>query len=143
MRIAVIDGQGGGIGKHITSKIRKELPPEVEILALGTNAMATAAMLKAGANEGATGENAVVRNVSRVDVIVGSLAIVLAESMLGEVTPRMAASVAASPALKLLLPLNRSGVEIIGVNDEPLPHLIDALVVRLKEWAVEAGKLTN
>ncbi|MBE3581212.1 MAG: DUF3842 family protein [Thermoanaerobacteraceae bacterium] len=143
MRIAVVDGQGGGIGKHITSKIRKELPPEVEILALGTNAMATAAMLKAGANEGATGENAVVRNASRVDVIVGSLAIVLAESMLGEVTPRMAASIAASPALKLLLPLNRSGVEVVGVKEEPLPHLIDALVVRLKEWAMEAGKLTN
>nr|WP_277997696.1 DUF3842 family protein [Thermanaeromonas sp. C210] len=143
LRIAVVDGQGGGIGKHITSKIRKELPPEVEILALGTNAMATAAMLKAGANEGATGENAVVRNASRVDVIVGSLAIVLAESMLGEVTPRMAASIAASPALKLLLPLNRSGVEVVGVKEEPLPHLIDALVVRLKEWAMEAGKLTN
>ncbi|HBT48206.1 MAG TPA: hypothetical protein DEA73_10095 [Peptococcaceae bacterium] len=143
MRIAVVDGQGGGIGKHITSKIRKELPPEVEILALGTNAMATAAMLKAGANEGATGENAVVRNACRVDVIVGSLAIVLAESMLGEVTPRMAASIAASPALKLLLPLNRAGVEVVGVKEEPLPHLIDALVVRLKEWATEAGKLAN
>lgn len=135
MRIAVIDGQGGGIGKHICTKIRKELPPEVEILALGTNAMATAAMLKAGANEGATGENAIVRNAPLVDVIVGSLAIVLAEGMLGEVTPRMAASIAASPALKLLLPLNRSRVEVIGVVDEPLPHLIDALVARLKEWA--------
>ncbi|ADL07354.1 DUF3842 family protein [Thermosediminibacter oceani] len=133
MLIAVIDGQGGGIGKHITAKIRKELPPEVEILALGTNAMATAAMLKAGANEGATGENAIVRNVPRVDVIVGPLAIVLAESMLGEVTPRMAASIAASPALKLLLPINRSGVEVIGVANEPLPHLIDSLVDRLKE----------
>ncbi|MGB9661127.1 MAG: DUF3842 family protein [Moorellaceae bacterium] len=141
MRIAVIDGQGGGIGKHITTKIRKELPPEVEIIALGTNAMATAAMLKAGANEGATGENAIVRNAPLVDVIVGSLAIVLAESMLGEVTPRMAASIAASPALKLLLPLNRSGVEVIGVANEPLPHLIDSLVARLKEWAKETGQI--
>ncbi|SMB98903.1 protein of unknown function [Thermanaeromonas toyohensis ToBE] len=141
LRVAVVDGQGGGIGKHITAKIRKELPPEVEILALGTNAMATAAMLKAGANEGATGENAIVRNVGLVDVIAGSLAIVLAEGMLGEVTPRMAASIAASPALKLLLPLNRSGVEVIGVMSEPLPHLIDKLVARLREWAEATGKL--
>jgi len=142
LRVAVVDGQGGGIGKHITAKIRKELPlEEVEILALGTNAMATAAMLKAGANEGATGENAIVRNAGLVDVIVGSLGIVLAEGMLGEVTPRMAASIAASPALKLLLPLNRSGVEVIGVTSEPLPHLIDKLVARLKEWAEATGKL--
>lgn len=141
LRVAVVDGQGGGIGKHITAKIRKELPPEVEILALGTNAMATAAMLKAGANEGATGENAIVRNASLVDVIVGSLGIILAEGMLGEVTPRMAASIAASPALKLLLPLNRSGVEVIGVTSEPLPHLIDKLVARLKEWAEATGRL--
>ncbi|MDN5348345.1 MAG: hypothetical protein PWP65_1909 [Clostridia bacterium] len=133
MRVAVIDGQGGGIGKHITAKIRKELPPEVEILALGTNAMATAAMLKAGANEGATGENAIALNVKAVDVITGPLAIVLADAMLGEVTPRIAAAVATSPAPKLLLPLNRAGVEVVGASKEPLPHLIDALIDRLKE----------
>lgn len=133
MRIAVIDGQGGGIGRHITERIRRELGEEVEILALGTNSQATAAMLKAGANEGATGENAVVQNVSRVDVIVGSLAVVLANSMLGELTPAMAAAVAASPARKILLPLNRSGVEVVGVASEPLPHQVEKLVQRLKE----------
>jgi hypothetical protein len=90
-------------------------------------------MLKAGANEGATGENAVVQNVSRVDVIVGSLAVVLANSMLGELTPAMAAAVAASPARKILLPLNRSGVEVVGVASEPLPHQVEKLVQRLKE----------
>ncbi|GAW93074.1 DUF3842 family protein [Calderihabitans maritimus] len=133
MKIAVIDGQGGGIGKHIVEKIRKELPEELEIIALGTNAVATSQMLKAGANEGATGENAVVRNVEEVDVVIGSIAIVLGNSMLGELTPKMAEAVATSRARKLLLPVNRSRVEVIGVVPEPLPHQIDALVARLKE----------
>lgn len=133
MRIAVIDGQGGGIGKHLTERIRRELGESVEILALGTNALATAAMLKAGANEGATGENAVLQNVNRVDVIVGSLAVVLANSMLGELTASMAAAIASSPARKLLLPLNRSGVEVVGAAADPLPHQVERLVQRLKE----------
>ncbi|MDP3045678.1 MAG: DUF3842 family protein, partial [Bacillota bacterium] len=77
MRIGVVDGQGGGIGKHITEKLRRELPEETEILALGTNALATSIMMRAGANEGASGENAVVFNAGRVDVIVGSISIVL------------------------------------------------------------------
>lgn len=132
MRIAVVDGQGGGIGKHLTERIRKELGPEVEILALGTNAVATSLMLRAGANEGATGENAIVNNVSKVDVIVGTLGIVLAHAMLGELTPAMAVAVAQSKAKKFLLPLNRAGVEIIGVAPEPLPHQIETLVSRLK-----------
>jgi NAD(P)-dependent dehydrogenase (short-subunit alcohol dehydrogenase family) len=132
MRIAVIDGQGGGIGRHITERIRKELGDEVEILALGTNSLATSAMLKAGANEGATGENAVIQNVGQVDVIVGSLAVILAHSMLGELTPAMATAVASSPARKLLLPLNRSGVEVVGATAEPLPHQVERLVQRLK-----------
>ncbi|KKM09211.1 hypothetical protein SY88_19450 [Clostridiales bacterium PH28_bin88] len=132
MRIAVVDGQGGGIGKHLTEKIRQGLPSEVEIVALGTNAVATSLMLKAGANEGATGENAVVQTVADVDVIVGSLGIVLANAMLGELTPRMAEAIAASKAAKLLLPINRSRVEVIGVCSEPLPHQIEALVNRLK-----------
>ncbi|MBC7293500.1 MAG: DUF3842 family protein [Thermoleophilia bacterium] len=133
MRIAVVDGQGGGIGKHIVERIRRELQEEAVILALGTNSVATAQMLRAGANDGATGENAIVRNVNSVDVIVGTISIVLAHSMMGELTPRMAEAVASSRATKILLPLNRSGVEIIGTPPEPLPHLIDALVRRLKE----------
>lgn len=133
LRIAVVDGQGGGIGKHIVERIRRELQEEAVILALGTNSVATAQMLRAGANDGATGENAIVRNVDSVDVIVGTIGIVLAHSMMGELTPRMAEAVASSPATKILLPLNRSGVEIIGTSPEPLPHLIDALVRRLKE----------
>ncbi|AKX94508.1 hypothetical protein MTHERMOG20_11130 [Moorella thermoacetica] len=139
LRIAVVDGQGGGIGKHITARLRQELPPEVEILALGTNAAATVAMIKAGANEGATGERAIIYNAPRVEAITGSLAIILADAMLGELTPAMAAAIAASPARKFLLPINRSGVEVIGVTPEPLPHLIEALVNRVKFFYQEGG----
>lgn len=134
LHIAVVDGQGGGFGKHITTKLRQELPPEIEILALGTNAVATLAMLKAGANEGATGESAIIYNAPRVDVITGPLGIIIANSMLGELTPAMAAAIAGSPARKFLLPINRVGIEVIGVVSEPLPHLIDALANRLKVY---------
>ncbi len=133
MRIAVIDGQGGGIGKHITEQIRKGLGPEVEIFALGTNSAATSLMLRAGANEGATGENAVVQTVAEMDVITGPVSILAAHSMLGEVTPRMAAAIGGSKALKLLLPIGRSRIEIVGVQPEPLPHLVERLVQVLKE----------
>ncbi|MGB9792107.1 MAG: DUF3842 family protein [Thermacetogeniaceae bacterium] len=133
MRVAVIDGQGGGIGKHITEKIRKELGTKIEIIALGTNSAATSLMLKAGANEGATGENAVVQTVPDVDVIVGSLSILVANSMLGEVTPKMAEAICNSKAVKLLLPIGKNRVEIIGVQQEPLPHMVDKLVGVLKE----------
>lgn len=133
MRIAVIDGQGGGIGRLITDQIRKTMPLEIEIIALGTNAIATSLMLKAGANEGASGENAIVQNVENVDVIAGPLGIVLAHSMSGELTPRMAEAVAKSRALKLLIPLTLARVEVIGLEGEPLPHLVGKLIVRLKE----------
>jgi hypothetical protein len=132
MRIAVIDGQGGGIGKHLTEKIRRELSNGVEIIALGSNSVATSLMLKAGANEGATGENAVVQTVPGVDVIVGSLSILVANSMLGENTSRMAEAIGNSRALKLLLPLGRSRVEIVGASQEPLPHQVEKLVQRLR-----------
>lgn len=132
MRIAVIDGQGGGIGRHLVEKLRRELPEEVEFLALGTNALATSAMLRAGANEGATGENAVVYNAGRVDLIIGPVSILVPNAMLGELTPGMALAVADSPARKILIPLNRSGIEIVGLRGEPLPHLIEELVKKVK-----------
>jgi len=100
MRIAVIDGQGGGIGKAIVEKLRKELSEDVEIIALGTNALATSYMLKAGANEGATGENAIIVNVGKADVIMGTIGILAANSMLGELTPLLARAIAESPAKK-------------------------------------------
>ena len=137
MKIAVIDGQGGGIGKHITEKIRRVVSEETEIIALGTNALATACMLKAGANEGATGENAIVFTVKQVDLIVGAISLLAANSMLGEVSPRIAAAVGESPAKKILLPVNRSGIEIIGVSKEPLPHQIEELASLVRKYEGE------
>lgn len=142
MRVAVIDGQGGGIGKHIVEKVRREFS-EVEILALGTNALATSAMLKAGANEGATGENAVIFNSDRVGLILGPISIMFANSMSGEVTPSMAQAVSSSPAHKLLLPLARGKVELVGIKQEPLPHLIEELVVKVKVWYIGECKKIN
>jgi len=133
MRIAVVDGQGGGIGRAVVEKIRKELQAEVEIVALGTNATATSVMLKAGADEGATGENAILVNVKRVDIIAGVLGIISANSMLGELSPQMALAIADSPALKLLLPLNRCNIEVVGSDkNTPLPALIAELVESIR-----------
>jgi len=131
--IAVIDGQGGGIGNAIIKRLREALGEEVELIALGTNAMATGAMLKAGANKGASGENAIVQTVKMVDIITGAIGIVLANSMMGELTPRMAEAIASSPAKKCLLPLRIPEVEIIGSPKEPLPHLVDQLSKRIQE----------
>jgi len=133
MKIAVIDGQGGGIGKVLTAKIRKEFGDNVEILVYGTNSTATALMFKAGANDGATGEHAIVQNMENVDLIVGSLGIVIANAMLGEVTPRIAEAVASSPAPKFLLPLIRGNLSIVGSKPEPLPHLVAETVIQIQK----------
>ena len=127
-KICVIDGQGGGIGSAIIKKLKVAFGESVEILALGTNAIATAQMLKAQANRGATGENAIVRTVHQADIILGALSVVLAHAMMGEVTPAIAAAVASSPAPKFLLPLNQESVSVVGGSVDPLPHLVDALV---------------
>ena len=128
MKIAVIDGQGGGIGSVLIKRMRETFQERVEIIALGTNAIAAAQMMKAGANKAASGENAIVVMVRKVDFIVGPIAIVLADAMMGEMTPAMAAAVAASPARKFLLPLTQEPVEVVGVVPEPLPHLVEHLV---------------
>jgi len=129
----VIDGQGGGIGGLMIKRLRETFGEEVDLIGLGTNAMATGAMLKAGANKGASGENAIVQTVKTVNMIVGTTAIVLANSMMGELTPKMAEAIASSPASKCLLPLKIPEVEIIGAPKEPLPHLVDQLIRRIKE----------
>ena len=128
LRIGVVDGQGGGIGKTLVERLRKEFQKSVEIVALGTNSTATMVMLKAGADEGATGENAVVWNAAKADIIMGAVGIVVANAMMGELTPLMAREIAASPAKKVLIPINRCGILLAGVKEEPLPVLIDEAI---------------
>ncbi|KAB2953434.1 DUF3842 family protein [Heliorestis acidaminivorans] len=132
MRIAVIDGQGGGIGKAVVEKFRKAFNNKIEIIALGTNSLATSLMLKAGANEGATGENAISYNVKKVDIIVGPIGIICANSFLGELTPQMANAIADSPAQKILIPLNRCNILVTAVEKKPLPHYIDDAIEIVK-----------
>lgn len=127
--ICVIDGQGGGIGSTIIKKIKDHFGESVEIIALGTNAIATAQMLKARANRGASGENAIVQTVARADVVVGTLGIMLAHAMMGEVTPKIAEAVSGCAATKLVLPISQENVDLIGVSEDPLPHLVETLVV--------------
>jgi len=132
VRIAVVDGQGGGIGKIIVEKLRKGLPDNVEIVALGTNSAATVSMLKAGANDGATGENAIIYNAAKADIIVGAIGIIAANSMMGELTPSIARAISESPAKKILIPLNKCNIEIAGIGNESLPQLIDKAVALVK-----------
>jgi len=127
-KICVIDGQGGGIGSAAIKKLRECFEESIEIIALGTNAIATSLMLKAKANRGASGENAIVQTVGKVDVIIGPIGIILANAMMGEVTPEIAGAVASSPAKKILIPLSQENIEIVGLSSTPLPHLIEELV---------------
>jgi hypothetical protein len=133
VRIAVIDGQGGGIGSLIIKRLKESLGDRIEIIALGTNSTATMAMMKARANRGATGENAIQWNTGRVEIITGPLSIMMANGMMGELTPKMAEAIASSSAKKILLPLNQEDVEVLGTAKEPLPHLIEKLIERIKE----------
>lgn len=126
--ICVIDGQGGGIGSVIVRALRSEFGPGLEVVALGTNAIATANMMKAGANKGATGDHAIMHSVTSADFVLGPLGIVMANSMMGEMTPATAGHVAACRARKLLLPLNQENTEMVGVAREPLPHLVEEMV---------------
>lgn len=138
MRICVIDGQGGGIGSAIIKKLKEVFDESVEIIALGTNAIATAQMLKARANRGASGENAIVRMVSQTDLVVAPIGIVMAHAMMGEVTPRIAEAVAACPAKKFFVPLTQENVDIVGMPTTPLPPLIETLIEKhLKELISE------
>lgn len=133
MKLMVMDGQGGGIGATIIKGLRASVGNDLEILALGTNSIATSRMMKAGANKGGTGENAIIQTSKRADVIVGPLAILMANSMMGEVTPGMAVAVSSSEAKKILIPLTQEQVSIAGVSGEPLPHLVGQVVEMIKE----------
>lgn len=129
----IMDGQGGGIGSAIIKGIREKISEELDIWALGTNSIATSRMMKAGANRGATGENAILFTSPKVDFIIGPLSIIMPNAMMGEVTPGMAEAVSSSGAKKILIPLTQEKVEIVGIAGEPLPHLVDQVVGILKE----------
>lgn len=132
MNCLVIDGQGGRLGKLLIEGIRREFP-EAEITAVGTNAAATATMLKAGADEAATGENPVVVACRKADVIAGPIGIVIADSLLGEVTPKMAVAVAQSRAARVLVPMNRCDNLIAGVSAQSIGELAADAVAKIKE----------
>ncbi len=127
MNILVIDAQGGGIGKQLVSALKSNFPA-ARIVAIGTNTIATSAMLKAGADDAATGENAVVVNSRRADVIAGPVGIVIADALLGEVTPLMAKAVAQSNARRILIPINHCDNIVVGVSDLNIGKLIRDVV---------------
>ena len=133
MNILIIDGQGGGIGKQLTAAIKTELP-SATITAVGTNSAATTIMLKTGADHGATGENAVVVGCRKADIIIGPVGIVIADSLLGEITPAMAASVGQSRAKKVLIPVNLCDNIIVGVPDLSIGKLIQGAIEKIKEF---------
>ena len=126
--IVVIDGQGGGIGSSIIKKLKESYAERIEIIALGTNAVATANMLKAGANRGASGQNAIVRTSRHADIIIGPISIVMANAMLGELTPGIAEAVASSRAKKILIPLSQENVAVVGTSSDRLPKLIETML---------------
>ena len=129
INILVIDAQGGGIGRQLVGSIKQELP-EVSVTAVGTNSAATSAMLKAGAAQGATGENAVIYNASRADLILGPIGMIMANGIMGEVSPAVATAVSGADARKILIPSSSCGVRIAGVEEQRLEDQI--------QWAVQA-----
>ncbi len=127
MRVLVIDGQGGGIGRQLVAALREQAP-QAHITAVGTNSAATAAMLKAGAHQGATGENAVIVNSRSADLIIGPVGMVVADALLGEVTPAMATAVAQSQARRILIPVNLCGNIVVGVKDQSITDMLREVV---------------
>lgn len=134
MNVLVIDGQGGGIGKLLVSTI-KEKYPDFAVTAVGTNTAATAAMLKAGADNAATGENAVCVACRKADVITGPIGIVIADALLGEITPKMAAAVGQSNARRVLIPVNHCDNIVVGVHDASAAKLVPEAVAEIGKKA--------
>ena len=137
-KVLVIDGQGGGLGRQLVSALAAACP-EAELTAVGTNSLAANAMLKAGASRAATGENAVVVNCRRADVIVGPIGIVIADALLGEITPAMAAAVCQSEAKRVLVPINHCENYVVGVPDQPVSQLVAAAAQKVKELCSGIG----
>ncbi len=132
MKILVIDAQGGGVGKQLVAAIKKAFPEDL-VTAVGTNSLATSAMLKAGADRAATGENAAVVNCRAADVIVAPIGAVIADAMLGEITPAMALAAGQSPAKRILLPIAHCDNIVAGVKELGMGQLVQEAVERLRE----------
>lgn len=135
MRVLVIDGQGGGLGRQLVAAIAAACP-EVELLAVGTNSLAASSMLKAGARRAATGENAVVVNCRTADIIVGPIGIVIADALMGEITPKMAMAVCQSSAKRVLVPINHCDNYVVGVPEQPIAQLVQAAAQKVKQLCV-------
>ena len=133
MNIVVLDGMGGGIGSRIVGILKEEIPPYIEVYGLGTNALGTAAMLKKGANEWATGENAIVVNAGKADVIIGSIAMTMPNEMMGEVTMRMVEAINASEAIKIYIPILPENNYIVSLEEKPLLLQIREAVALIKK----------
>ena len=125
--VAVIDGQGGGMGRGLVENIRKAWP-KLHVRALGTNSLATSVMLRAGADEGATGENAIVYNVARADILLGPIGVLTPNGLLGEVSPRMAEAIGSSEAVKILLPSQRCSIRLAVGDPQPLQFYLDQAI---------------
>jgi len=134
--IAVVDGMGGGIGTQIVTQIRKELPLDVEIIALGTNAIATDRMMRAKANRGASGENAIRVSINSVDFIIAPIGVVVPHSMMGEVIPSIAKAVATARGHKLFLPINQPHFEIVGIEWKALTKQISQAIDTIRQMAL-------
>ncbi|RDY29242.1 DUF3842 family protein [Romboutsia weinsteinii] len=138
MIIAVVDGMGGGIGAQIVSSLRDELPTYIDIYALGTNSIATSAMMKSHANKGATGENAIVTSSRKANIIVAPISAVMPNSMMGEVTCKISEAISDSEALKILLPIMPENISLVGLENKPLSLLIkDTIKVIKKEFNIK------
>lgn len=138
MIIAVIDGMGGGIGAQIVNALREELPTYIEVYALGTNSIATSAMMKAHANKGATGENAIVVSSKKASIIVAPISVVMPNTMMGEITSKISEAVSDSEAFKILLPIMPENFEVVGIEGKPLSLLIkDTIKIIKREFNIK------
>lgn len=138
MNVLVIDGQGGGLGRQLVAALSAQCP-DIRLVAVGTNSVAAQAMHKAGAQRAATGENAVVVNCRSADIIVGPIGIVIADALLGEITPAMAAAVCQSGARRVLVPINHCENYVVGVPDQPVSQLVAAAAQKVKELCSGIG----
>lgn len=131
--VLILDGQGGGVGSQLVKLLKPRLGPDCRLLCVGTNAAATSAMLKAGAPQGATGENALAYNAARADLILGPIGVILANGILGEVSPAMAAAVSSAGAVKILIPSSSCGIHVAGTEE----YRLDEYIRRAVEMAVK------